>query len=531
MSGLLFKTAPRTPVSSPNRADIVCFMGFVGRSSAPVPAETKTWLHDYGWRERGTPIADTDALLHTPIPLESFEAFDRLFVWQTRPPAPHAFPFATWLGAAVRSFFRQGGARCYVVRVGDPGVYTPRLATSAPTPPLTADQRARLDELFPGLANGTPPSPAAPSTWKGLGTLLGLEEAAFVCFPDLPELVADASLEPAGLDPLPPSPERFVVCAPELLPNPDETRQLSPSPACTAAGYLEWRAIARHAALFLRTHRKDMQLVLALPLPSPDLGTRYTQNLEADNHVLGLNRSLDDRIPNPGNAAKPFDHLATAFLQLTYPWLGTAGSEALPGSLEPPDGVFAGVLARTIPELGVAHSVGRQILRGVHDFKPALTVADTELDTPKGTTPALIHRISLLGRTPDAARVLSDVTTSKDPAHRPASIGRLTAAILRTARNLGDTVVFEPSGPVLWQRIRTQLERLLADFFAAGALLGTAASEAYSVRCDATTTTQNDLDNGRVIAEVRFAPSHPVGLITVVLALREGAVTAVASPT
>ena len=50
--------------------------------------------------------------------------------------------------------------------------------------------------------------------------------------------------------------------------------------------------------------------------------------------------------------------------------------------------------------------------------------------------------------------------------------------------------------------------------------------DAYSVRCDATTTTQNDLDNGRVIAEVRFAPSHPVGLIVVTLSLREGAVTA-----
>ena len=46
------------------------------------------------------------------------------------------------------------------------------------------------------------------------------------------------------------------------------------------------------------------------------------------------------------------------------------------------------------------------------------------------------------------------------------------------------------------------------------------------MRCDSTTTSQNDLDNGRVVAEVRFAPAHPVGLITVVLALREGNVAA-----
>jgi phage tail sheath protein FI len=57
-------------------------------------------------------------------------------------------------------------------------------------------------------------------------------------------------------------------------------------------------------------------------------------------------------------------------------------------------------------------------------------------------------------------------------------------------------------------------------------LLGATRDEAYSVRCDATTTTQNDLDQGRVIAEVRFMPAHPVGQITVMLALREGSVAA-----
>jgi phage tail sheath protein FI len=123
--------------------------------------------------------------------------------------------------------------------------------------------------------------------------------------------------------------------------------------------------------------------------------------------------------------------------------------------------------------------------------------------------------------------VLSDVTTSLAVAHRPASIGRLTAAILRAARRLGDTVAFEPSGADLARRIRTQLEQLLADFHAAGALQGLTPGEAYSVRCDETTTTQNDLDNGRVIAEVRFTPSHPVGLIVIILSLREGSVTAV----
>lgn len=523
MSGLLFKDAQPAATSSPNRADVVCFIGFVGRRDTPLSARLKSWLQDQGWRPRGTPVSDFDPLLNTPVPLESFEAFDRLFVWETRPPQAHAFPYTTWLGAAVRSFFRQGGARCHVVRVDNPVTYKTLAATASSTEKaaFVASQQVRLGQLLPGFVIGTDtPTPADPTTWKGLGVLLGLDEAAFVCLPDLPELVADTALEPSGLAPVEPGPEVFVDYTPEIILPKDETRQISSSPACTEAGYLAWRRAVRHAASFIRDRRRDVELVLTLPLPSPDLTRNYTSNLDLAAGVIGLGKSLDEN-----------DGIATAFLQLTYPWVRTSGSEALPGGLEPPDGVFSGVLARAIPELGIAHSIGRQFLHGVDGFEPKLSGSDVELDTPKTGAPALIHRVSLLGKTPDANRVLSDVTTSKTETHRPAPIGRLTAAILRTSRHLGESVTFEPSGTALWQKIRAQLDRLLGDFYAAGALLGTSTEEAYSVRCDESTTSQNDIDNGRVIAEVRFAPAHPVGLITVVLSLREGTVTAIGSPT
>src|ERR1043166_3930173 len=111
MSGLLFRDAQPAATSSPNRADIVCFIGFVGRRlTSPIPSRLKTWLQDNGWRPRDVEITDDDPLLNVPVPLDSFEAFDRLFTWATRPPQLHAFAFSTWMGAAVRSFFRQGGA-------------------------------------------------------------------------------------------------------------------------------------------------------------------------------------------------------------------------------------------------------------------------------------------------------------------------------------------------------------------------------------------------------------------------------------
>lgn len=520
MPGLLFRDAQPASTISPHRADVVCFVGFVGRRGAvALPGRLKTWLQEQGWRPRDVDVADDDPLLDVPVPLDSFEAFDRLFAWEARPPQPHAFPFTTWLGAGVRSFFRQGGARCFVVRTGDPAAYTLPAESADPAAHAArlAAQRERLGRLLPGLpgSGAAAAERSAPATWRGLGVLFGLEEAAFVCLPDLPELVADAAQAPAGLAPLPPAPEAFVPCTPTLLPPRDEVRQVSAGPACTEAGYLAWRAAVRHAALFIRAHRRDVQLVLSLPPPAPALASAVTRQLDLDAHVLGLGRNLD-----------AVDGIATAFLQLCHPWVHTPGAEALPGGLEPPEAVFAGVLARTIPRLGAGHSIGRQPLRGVYGFEPGLAVDELVLDPPEGTAPALIERVSLLGPGPDGPRVLSDVTTSLTPAHRPASVGRLTAAILRAARGLGDTVAFEPAGAELARRIRTQLEQLLADFHAAGALHGLTAAEAYSVRCDATTTTQNDLDHGRVIAEVRFNPAHPVGLIVVILSLREGAVSA-----
>src|SRR6185503_6384473 len=131
--------------------------------------------------------------------------------------------------------------------------------------------------------------------------------------------------------------------------------------------------------------------------------------------------------------------------------------------------------------------------------------------------PALIHRVSLVGPTPNGPGILSDITTSLSSAHRPAGVGRLTAAIVRTARQLGDEFMFEASGPDLWRKIESRLNNLLSQFYRAGALLGESPEAAFSVRCDATTITQNDQDHGRLLAIVEFAPAHPVGIITVTL--------------
>ena len=115
MSGLVFEANTRAPVSAPERADIACFVGFVRRTGAPVSPEIQQWLFEHGWSGEPAPWkAPSSALKEltdVPAPFERWNDFVRHFDWE-----------GTYLGAAVRSFFAQGGRKCYVVRVEDPWV-------------------------------------------------------------------------------------------------------------------------------------------------------------------------------------------------------------------------------------------------------------------------------------------------------------------------------------------------------------------------------------------------------------------------
>jgi uncharacterized protein len=96
------------------------------------------------------------------------------------------------------------------------------------------------------------------------------------------------------------------------------------------------------------------------------------------------------------------------------------------------------------------------------------------------------------------------------------------ASVLRAARRVGEGMVFESNGPVLWSRLRRAMEELLTDYWREGGLRGESSADAFQVRCDRSTMSQNDIDNGRLIAEITLVPVTAVERITVVLALEAG---------
>jgi uncharacterized protein len=78
-------------------------------------------------------------------------------------------------------------------------------------------------------------------------------------------------------------------------------------------------------------------------------------------------------------------------------------------------------------------------------------------------------------------------------------------------------VVFEPNDEPLWAQIRLNVGAFMHDLFRQGAFQGQTPQQAYLVRCDRNTTTQNDIDQGIVNILVGFAPLKPAEFVVIQL--------------
>ncbi|MBE9064938.1 hypothetical protein, partial [cf. Phormidesmis sp. LEGE 11477] len=318
--------------------------------------------------------------------------------------------------------------------------------------------------------------------------------------------------------------EQFTACSsPQAEPPSDSRLSTIPAPRCGETGYRDWAKALNLVANFLTARRaqaslRSVQLVAAIPLPQPE-------SAAAANLLNFLEKSQDLAALTTSPANKSEAGLVSRTVQLVYPWVRSLGAVGLPEQLESPDGVLVGLLARNALIQGTYRSAATLPLSGafsdVIEFVP--TLGRSQLYQPSYAEKSLIERVSLFGPTPNGLQLLSDVTTSLEESVRPASVHRLIGVILKAATRLGEALVFESSGERLWSQLEESLRGLMESLFLAGAFRGGSSAEAYLVRCDRTTMTQNDLDNGRAIARIEFAPALPLERITLTLTLYDNA--------
>jgi hypothetical protein len=509
-----FESGSAIVTNIPNTANLAVGMPLSGpnvASGATVASvDSPTRIHMSASAVGTLPAIDAPLIVpviaDVPIPIETYPAFSALF-----DAGGSTASYGTdYVAAAVRTFFAQGGKRCYVVRVDDP-------LTSHDTP---ASRNGKLQKLLPSSAYEIDDQRG----WHGAGHLAGLPDVSFLAMPDLPALAA--SVPPVAMGPVPVAPtgpERFVECAPADLPipvTPPFQYSLS-APRLTPDDYKQWAQAVQSVLAFLSVGSlREMLFVAALPLPQ-DVGAASASENPSNSPTQHIHDVITAVMPEQGGLGTG---ISTAFLQLAYPWLKTTGSQVLLEGLEPPDGALTGLLARNALTRGTFASATKVAPAEVYDISPILpgqetTSSPTPLSWGDNSFKPLIERISLFGFTPGGLRLLSDVTTYAGESYRPGRIHRLVSVILRASRTLGERVTFQQNEPLLWTRVQSFLRQLMTRLWEAGALDGATIADAFSVRCDRSTMTQNDLDNGRLVAVVSFNAASTIELIRVTLAL------------
>jgi hypothetical protein len=326
----------------------------------------------------------------------------------------------------------------------------------------------------------------------------------------------------------------------------------APAPRLAWADYATWANAAATVLNYLTSgplrhqlHLREIQFVAAFPLPQDlDVATAAenpsSDEIAQDIHDViaaympemvlpgnGVPTLAPLQIPTPLVAPVPLN-VSSAFLQLGYPWLKTSGSGLLLEQLEPPDGALAGLIARNALTRGTYTSATKTVPAELYEVSPALPTQETQSSAtalvwgPGSAPKALIERLSLFGMTPAGLRLLSDVTAYPGETYRCAPVNRLVSVICRAARVMGESAVFQSNGTALWGKVQRFLQNLMTRLWTLNALDGATVKDAFSVRCDRSTMTQNDLDSGRMIAIVTFTAAATLETLHVQLAMEAG---------
>jgi phage tail sheath protein FI len=110
-------------------------------------------------------------------------------------------------------------------------------------------------------------------------------------------------------------------------------------------------------------------------------------------------------------------------------------------------------------------------------------------------------------------RVWGARTMSSDPLWRYVSVRRLFIFVEESIEQGTQWVVFEPNYEPTWQAVRLSITGFLRSVWRSGALAGTTPDEAFFVKCDRTTMTPDDIDNGRLICLIGIAPVKPAEFV------------------
>jgi phage tail sheath protein FI len=191
---------------------------------------------------------------------------------------------------------------------------------------------------------------------------------------------------------------------------------------------------------------------------------------------------------------------------LYYPWVRVLDPLSQQEIFAPPSGFVAGIYARNDINRAVYKAPANEVVNLALGFERFLNKSQQEVLNPEGVNCFRFFE----GR---GMRLWGARTISSDPEWKYVNLRRYFAYLERSIDKGTQWAVFEPNGEQLWANVRRTIQDFLLNEWQNGALLGDKPEKAFFVKCDRSTMSQNDLDNGRLICLVGVAPLRPAEFV------------------
>ena len=188
-----------------------------------------------------------------------------------------------------------------------------------------------------------------------------------------------------------------------------------------------------------------------------------------------------------------------------------------------PSGSIAGVMARIDSNRGVwkAPAGLEADIRGIRAVEHLMSDPENGIINPQAINAIRNFPTGIVSW---GARTMDGFDNSGNDDYKYVPVRRLALFIEESLFRGLKFAVFEPNDEPLWAQIRLAAGAFMNNLFRQGAFQGQKARDAYFVKVDSETTTQNDINLGIVNVVVGFAPLKPAEFVVITIQQMAGQV-------
>lgn len=196
----------------------------------------------------------------------------------------------------------------------------------------------------------------------------------------------------------------------------------------------------------------------------------------------------------------------TGYTGYYYPWINVVDPTTGVITPIPPGGHIAGIYARSDQNENVAKDPANEQILGIDSIQIPIDNNTQGILNPIGVN--CLRYFKGQGNLVWGGR-----TTASDPDWIYINVRRLFIFVEKSIQRGTQWVVFEPNDTPTWARVIRSVSDFLTGLWLQDMLQGATKDQAFFVRCDRTTMTQADIDNGRLIVVVGIAPVKPAEFV------------------